>query len=320
MNAVSDPPDEFVSETWDALGTSVVVLLHRADAATGALARRVVERELGAIDHAASRFRADSELCRVNGSNGRWVPISPLLWEAITLGLRAASVSAGAVDPTLGRALIDAGYDRDWRRLTPPAPDSPIGPGPAPAPSRVREAWRAVQLAKHPPAVCVPAGVALDLGATAKALAADRAVAAVRRIHAGGVMVALGGDIATAGRAPAAGWSVHVTDDHRAGADAPGQTVSVRSGALATSSTLVRRWQHRGRSMHHILDPRSGQPARSPWRTVSVTAASCAEANIASTATVVLGDEGPAWLAEHGLAARLVAHDGSVRVQGGWPR
>ncbi len=319
MSAVSDPP-EFVTETWDALGTTAVILLHRADAATAALARRVVGGEIAAIDRAASRFRVDSELSRVNRSHGRWVPISPLLWEAIALGLRAASVSGGAVDPTLGRELIDAGYDRDWRRLAPPAPDAAIQP-PHRLPSpRVREAWRAVALARHPPAVCIPDGVALDLGATAKALVADRAARAVGRSHAGGVLVALGGDIATAGRPPAEGWAVHVTDDHRAGVHAPGQTIAIRSGAVATSSTCVRRWQHRGRPMHHILDPRSGQPVHSPWRTVSVTAASCAEANIASTAAIVLGDEGPAWLAEHALAARLVGHDGSVRVQGGWPR
>ncbi len=319
MSAVSDPP-EFVTETWDALGTTAVLLLHRADAATGALARRMVGREIAAIDRAASRFRADSELSRVNRSPGRWVPISPLLWEAIALGLRAASVSGGAVDPTLGRDLIDAGYDRDWRRLAPPAADVTIAPAHRHTAPRVCEAWRAVGLSRHPPAVCIPDGVALDLGATAKALVADRAGRAVARCHTGGVLVALGGDLATAGRAPAEGWAVHVTDDHRAGADSPGQTITIRSGAVATSSTCVRRWQHRGQPMHHILDPRSGQPVHSPWRTVSVTAASCAEANIASTAAIVLGDEGPAWLAQHGLAARLVAHDGSVRVQGGWPR
>ncbi len=72
--------------------------------------------------------------------------------------------------------------------------------------------------------------------------------------------------------------------------------------------------------MHHVLDPRSGQPVRGPWRTVSVAAATCAEANVASTAAIVLGDDAPAWLAEHGLPARLVALDGRVRTQGGWPQ
>jgi thiamine biosynthesis lipoprotein len=71
--------------------------------------------------------------------------------------------------------------------------------------------------------------------------------------------------------------------------------------------------------MHHILDPRSGEPARTPWRTVSVAAATCADANVASTAAIVLGDDAPGWLAERNLPARLVRLDGTVSVQGGWP-
>jgi thiamine biosynthesis lipoprotein len=134
------------------------------------------------------------------------------------------------------------------------------------------------------------------------------------------MLVSLGGDIATAGPAPAGGWAIHVTDDHRDGPDAPGQTITIQSGGVATSSIVTRRWRHGERVMHHVLDPRSGRPVRGPWRTVSVAAATCAEANIASTAALVLGDDAPAWLAEHGLPARLVGRNGSVVVQGGWPR
>ena len=121
------------------------------------------------------------------------------------------------------------------------------------------------------------------------------------------------------GPAPAGGWRIRVTDDHRSDPSAPGQTVSIPSGGLATSSTAVRRWSHAGRTMHHIIDPATGEPARATWRTVSAAAASCADANIATTAALVRGAPALDWLAELGLPARLVAEDGRVQVVGDWP-
>jgi thiamine biosynthesis lipoprotein len=180
--------------------------------------------------------------------------------------------------------------------------------------------WPEIGVRDDPPQVTVPADITLDLGATAKALAADRACTQAHRAAGGGVLVSLGGDIATAGEPPAGGWTIHVTDDHRDGPRAPGQTVSIQSGGLATSSIATRRWRHAGRSMHHILDPRSALPVQGPWRTVSVAAETCADANIGATAAMVLGDDAPAWLARHALPARLVALDGTVHSQGGWPR
>ncbi len=122
-----------------------------------------------------------------------------------------------------------------------------------------------------------------------------------------------------AGQAPHGGWEIHVTDDHRDGPMAPGQRISVAGGAVATSSTIARRWRHGGRDMHHIIDPQSGEPVCSPWRTVTVAAASCVDANAASTAAIVKGDAAPAWLASLGLPARLVRQDGSVLAAAGWP-
>ncbi len=156
----------------------------------------------------------------------------------------------------------------------------------------------------------IPAGVKLDLGATAKAWAADRASRAVYEATGCGVLVGLGGDMATAGPAPAQGWRIHVTDDHRAGPWAPGQTITIEGGGLATSSTTVRRWSHEGQAMHHIIDPSTGAPARSVWRTVSVAALDCADANIAATAAILRGPEAPAWLDGMGLPARLVGCEG----------
>ncbi|MFL5863609.1 MAG: FAD:protein FMN transferase [Solirubrobacteraceae bacterium] len=313
--------------TWTALGTTVVVrYIGAPDPAVSA----AVHAELEAIDVAASRFRDDSELSRLNAvsaEGGGAMAVSRLLAEAVRLALRAAEVSEGAVDPTLGAPLITLGYDRDWREL-----DTISSSVPLIAPVRLvvqhrRDArWADIQVLDDPPRVVVPGGIALDLGATAKAFAADRAAraacavcAAADQAASAGVLVSLGGDIATSGPAPADGWSIHVTDDHRDGPGAPGQTIAIRCGGLATSSIATRRWMHDGRAMHHILDPRTGLPAAGRWRTVSVAADTCADANIAATAAVVLGADAPDWLARYALPARLVALDGTVHAQGGWP-
>jgi thiamine biosynthesis lipoprotein len=162
--------------------------------------------------------------------------------------------------------------------------------------------------------------VVLDLGATAKALAADHAAAAAgAAVGEAGVLVSLGGDLAVVGPAPPDGWRVRVTDDHRSDVTAPGQWITLRAGGLATSSTTVRRWETDGGSAHHLLDPATGSPVASPWRTVSVTAASCLDANIASTAAIIRGERAPDWLESLGLPARLVRTDGTVQRVAGWP-
>jgi thiamine biosynthesis lipoprotein len=166
----------------------------------------------------------------------------------------------------------------------------------------------------------IPVGVKLDLGATAKAWAADRSSRAVHDATGCGVLVSLGGDISTAGPSPAPGWRIHVTDDHRSAPDAPDQTISIAAGGIATSSTTVRRWRHDGRTMHHIIDPSTGGPVVDVWRTVSVAAIDCVDANIAATAAIVRGSRAPEWLAGLRLPARLVGRDGDVLTVGSWPR
>ncbi|HEY7935048.1 MAG TPA: FAD:protein FMN transferase [Solirubrobacteraceae bacterium] len=289
-------------------------------------AREQAQRELEQIDQACSRFREDSELSRVNANAGRPVEISHLFTQALGLALRGAELTDGAVDPTIGRYLELAGYDRDWRLLERCAEHDRGRPTltddrrPAQAiVARPHSGWRTVALDTRRRRVRVPAGIRLDLGASAKGWAADRAARAGARATGRGVLVSIGGDIATCGDPPAEGWLVRVTDDHRAPLSAPGQTVTIRSGGLATSSTTVRRWRQGAADMHHIIDPRTGTSARGAWRTVSVAAASCADANIAATAAIVRADTAAAWLTEHDLPARLVGHDGGVLCVGDWP-
>jgi thiamine biosynthesis lipoprotein len=299
---------------WEALGTSVVLRL--TDPTGIPSARAAVEGDLAAIDRACSRFRADSEISRVNARAGRSVAVGELLMEALQLAVRAAELTDGDVDPTVGRALELAGYDRDWRQLAAPTGEPE---GDVTLTARVRSGWRTVVLEAQAGTVRVPEGIALDLGATAKAWAADRAASAAAAAACCGALVSIGGDIATAGPAPEGGWQIRVTDDHRSDSSAPGQTIAIRSGAIATSSTAVRRWSHQGRTMHHVIDPRTGAPVRDTWRTVSVAAASCADANIATTAALVRAGRALSWLAEQQLPARLLDWHGAATIVGGWP-
>jgi thiamine biosynthesis lipoprotein len=314
--------ERFGEARWETWGTSVVLRL--TDPRRLGAARVAVERELAAIDRACSRFRLNSEIARVNASAGRAVRVSPLLAEALALALRAARLTGGDVDPTVGTALTLAGYDRDWRLLEQPRMESedPSAHELPYKPMVVARAvcgWRGVTFDRARRTVCIPVGFTIDLGATAKAWAADRVARTAAQVAGCGALVGIGGDIATSGPAPAHGWAVHVTDDHRSDHHAPGQTVMIHSGGLATSSTAVRRWRHEGRTMHHIINPATGAPARGTWRTVSVAAASCADANIATTAALIRAGAAPAWLARLGMPARLVSHTGRVYTIGAWP-
>ncbi|UGS36797.1 FAD:protein FMN transferase [Capillimicrobium parvum] len=291
-----------------ALGTTALVV---TDAPALPAARAAVTEVIAAVDAACSRFRDDSELQRLNRRAGHVVAVSELLMEAIATALWSAAATAGAVDPTVGQAVVVCGYDRDFAQ---------VAGHPSPLRATRVTGWRTVTIDRTAGTVHVPPGVTLDLGASAKALAADRAAHAAARRCATGVLVALGGDVAVAGRAPAAGWRVRVCEDHRAGPDAPGQTIAIRSGGVATSSTTVRRWRRGPGAAHHIVDPATGLPAREVWRTATVAAASCVEANAASTAAIIQGEDAASWLAGAGLPARLVAAaGGAVTTVGDWP-
>jgi thiamine biosynthesis lipoprotein len=162
----------------------------------------------------------------------------------------------------------------------------------------------------------MPHGLELDLGAVAKAYAADAAARLVAVTLGTGVLVSLGGDIATAGPAPRRGWQLLVQDAE----DEPASHVAIDAGtAVATSSTLHRTWRRGGLAVHHILDPVTARPAERAWRTVTVIAPTCVAANTLSTATVVKGTAGLRWLRDQGVPARLVDSKGVVHLLGGYP-
>jgi thiamine biosynthesis lipoprotein len=302
---------------WRAIGTGVRLVVQ-----DGALdpARRAVEDVLDRIDRAYSRFRDDSEIVVLNARAGSTVAVSPLLADAIDVGLRAARTTDGAVDPTVGRAMRAVGYDADFDLVRNPAGPIELRLEPIPG-------WQTIDFSRERLEVHVRRGVELDLGSTGKGLAADlAAAAALAAVRAssddpgrGGVLVSLGGDIAVAGAAPDGGWRILIAEDSETPSHNDGEVVAIESGAIATSSTTVRRWRRGERTLHHLIDPGTGGPVESPWRTASVVAATCVDANTAATAAIVMGSTAIGWLAARGLPARLVALDGTVTRLGGWP-
>ena len=289
---------------WPVWSTTARVVV--TDPSALASTEAVVRDVLAAVDLAASRFRADSELRRLQPDVP--TPVSPVLAHLTRVALRAAERTGGAVDPTMGRALGDLGYDRDLSLVDFDGVAIPLVVRQAPG-------WRNVRLDGR--TLTVPAGVELDLGATAKAHAADVAARLVAATLDVGVMVSLGGDIATAGPAPGGGWRVLVRDRP----DDPSCVITMPAGlAVATSSTRSRAWRRGRAQLHHILDPSTCLPTKPVWRSVSVVAESCVDANTGTTAALVRGADGPALVREFGLPGRFVALDGSVVTVAGWPR
>lgn len=293
---------------FPALGTTAFVAVTRPWRLASAVTE--VEAEIAAADQAYSRFRADSELVALYDAT-QPVSVSPLLGEALAVAIRAAEATAGVVDPTVGAAMAAIGYDRDYADLV--SGDQPLPP------EQQTPGAKAIAFDPVRRQVRLSPGTRLDLGATGKALAVDRAVARAAAMTGCGVLVSIGGDLATAGEAPDGGWSIGIADDHRAEPGQIQQTVAISHGAIATSSTSARTWERASTPCHHILDPRRCQPAAIYWRTVSVAAESCVAANIASTAAIVEGANARSRLIRAGLPARLVAAAGSVVTLGGWP-
>ena len=300
-----------LTHTWSAIGTVNTVLV--TEPAAIASAARIAERYVARLDAAASRFRPDSELSRITArarADAVTVTVSPILGGCLDAALHAARLTDGIVDPTVGRAVAAAGYDADLAEV------QSRGDAPAAASYATPGAdWRGVDYRARDHRLTMPRGSRIDLGATAKAAAADAIAAELRDVLPGGFLVNLGGDIATSGTDPEGGWPIAV-------ADHLGHTLQVIAGhgqAFATSSTQKRTWTQGGRRRHHIIDPRTGEPADVTWTQVTCAAATAVEANAASTAAIVLGPAAPVWLEERGIPARLDHVSGRVATTPGWP-
>jgi thiamine biosynthesis lipoprotein len=286
-------------DLWTSPCRIVVADVDRLDAAIA-----IADGLLAEVEIAASRFRPDSELLNLRAG---WNDLSPMLADLVREALTAAWLSDGAVDPTVGATMAGLGYDRTLAAVRAVGlPRLSVVPSVA--------GWRSLRLDGS--RLFRPADVQLDLGATAKAVAADRTAAAIADALGTGVLVSLGGDIATSGPAPDGGWQVTVQD---LPTDAPQQVTLNAGAAVATSSTAKRTWQRDGRTLHHLVDPATGAPTAGPWRAVTVVATDCARANTASTGAIVKGHKAMGWLRGLGFPARLTDEAGRVRTINGFP-
>lgn len=297
--------------TMRAIGTSAAVVVEDAALADAALALLAVD--LDDLARACSRFDPESELRQVELlGQGRPVPVSPLLFAALEAAADVAARTAGIVDPTIGSALVELGYDRDFDAIG-AGHERPVAL-PVPAPG-----WWQVHLDRSARTVAVPPGVHVDLGSTGKAFAADRSAVRIAEALDCGVLVNLGGDVAVAGPSPVDGWGVGIALHSQTAPAEADQVVALHSGGLASSGTTARTWNRDGRTLHHIVDPWTGEVAPSTWALASVLAPTCLEANGWSTAAIVWGEDAPGNLSAHGIAARLVGADGSTEYVGDWP-
>jgi FAD:protein FMN transferase len=236
-------------------------------------------------DRRFSRFIPSSELNRVNACPFGATLVSEELASMLLLSLDAARATGGLVTPAVGGALIAAGYDRDFSLL----PRSGVTPQPAAVPSLDSLVLRGRMLLRTE-------AVILDLNGVVKGRTVDDALALL-----GDGWVSAGGDIAT---------SVPVVVGLPAGG-----AITLERGGLATSSVAQRRWAG---GAHHLIDPATGAPSRSPWREVTVAAETCLAADVAAKAALLLGVGGPSWLDCRGLAGRFVDHARRVTLNRCW--
>jgi len=296
-----------VAASFKAIGTTCEILVSEPDARDAAV--EIALAHLKAVDLACSRFRPDSEVSQLaisaQGGPGWWYA-SPLLIDYLRAAQHAARITDGLVDFTVGSALIASGYNADIEtvRSRDHYLTSIAGvPG-----------WQQVTVSSFGK-ITTPPGVLLDFGATAKAHAADIIARDLGLRLPGGFLVNLGGDIASSGQPPVAGWNVGVES-----ADGKvRQVIAITDQAVATSSTQLRTWATESGRAHHIVDPRTGRTAAQYWGQVSCVATTALEANAASTAALVLGAQAPAWLDANGVAARLEHLDGTAVHTAGWP-
>jgi thiamine biosynthesis lipoprotein len=304
-----------VRGSFQAMGTVVDVLVETRHAnLTGD-----VEVLFAHWEATLTRFSPDSELSRLNGAPGTDVAVSELLFIVASAAVDAARVTAGAFDPTLLRQLEALGYDRTFAEVRRRGMDE-ITDAPSSEPgSRPGGAWRDIHLDPARRTVRLPRGVGLDLGGIAKGMAVDAAISCLTAEGCTIAAVDAGGDLAVIGLpAGESGWPVRI-ELPEGGRPEGGRIVRLDGGALATSGTSRRHWWLDGREVHHLLDPRTGRPARSGLWSATAVADTCQAAEVAATTAFLLGPgEGALWLDERGLDGLLVLPDGRQVEAGPW--
>lgn len=303
--------DRLFSRTFRAMGTEVKVLLRARRADDAAQAFDHVAQLFKRCEQRLSRFRQDSELSALNRSQGQEFSASPVLFSSVHAALRAAEESGGVFDPTVIEALERIGYDRSFEQVRPPA-----GPLPqAPAAGR----FRSIRLDPDRLTIRLPEGVRIDLGGIGKGWMVDEA----QRVLApyGNALIDAGGDISALGDAPGHhGWVIGVENPLQPGHDVA--RFCLRNRAVATSSTLQRRWSDETGTFHHLIDPRSGQPTTSDVVAATVVTRRARDADVRAKVALILGSaEGRQYVERHpDNAALLLCQSGQMVRAGGVER
>ena len=302
----SEAPSTLGVENFSIWGTSAAIAI--TDTALLPQARVILDTILTATNLAANRFDVDSEISQLNASGS--IHASAWFLELLVEARRAYEISDGLCDPTVLSALMALGYDRDFDALS-PNDEEVVVTSPSPGWSSITIDGSLVELSP---------GTTIDLGASAKAAAADAGATAIAAELACGVLVDLGGDLRIAGASPSNGWPIGLASSAKGGlANADiSEVVALSVGAMASSSSVVRRWQRSDTTLHHIIDPSTGMSAKTPWSMASVVASTAVEANALSTAAIIWGEDAVFELGQRKVQARLVRHDGSIERVGGW--
>jgi thiamine biosynthesis lipoprotein len=298
----------------EAMGTHCLLILHGPEgepASREALARAAAQvRE---YEERFSRFRPESELSRLNESPQEQVPVDAELGGLLARSVEYARISGGLFDPVVLDDLLALGYDRTFEEVRDETNGGAVARGP-------RFRWRDISVDAARRAVARPFGARIDLGGIAKGAAVDAAIAGLSGYP--GALVDVGGDIRVRGRPDdAESWIIAVEDGQSS--DGTLSYIRLRDGAVATSSLRKRRWVHNGEAVHHIIDPRSGQPARSGVLQCSVIADTTEHAEVAAKVGFI---RGPGFLHERSelgrsLGVRGIAWltlGGEYRRTSGW--
>lgn len=264
-----------------------------------------VQAALDAVVAQMSTWEAGSDINRYNRAQaGTWQPLPPAFFDVLRCALDIARASGGAYDPTVGPLVDLWGFGATGQGLRVPADDEIEA-------VRAHIGWQRIALRDDPPAVLQPGDAALDLSAIAKGHGVDAVAACLRERGVASALVDVGGELAGFGHKPdGTPWRVLVEASPDAEDDAP-CVLPLDGIAVATSGVHWHRFERDGRTYAHTLDPRSGAPVERAPAAVTVVADDAMHADAWATALTVMGfEDGFAFAAAHGLAARFVAAEG----------